>query len=180
MTIKTKNNRQVVLRKLTLADYDNLFLYLDNLSLVTKKRFGPHPFDKQSILDFYQKDKHRGYVAHDPETLGIVAYSIINIGYLEDDGYRLQSYGLTLDDKTDCTFAPSVADSWQGCGIGNSLFKFIVSDLKLLEIKRIILWAGVQASNDKAVNYYKKNGFQTLGEFYNHNGKNYDMVLNLD
>ena len=94
-----------------------------------KKRFGPHKFDRQSIIDFYDFNTNLGYIAHTVDTKEIIAYSIIKIGYLEHDSIRLQSYGLTLDNKTDCTFAPSVTDLWQSCGIGNQLFHFILSDL---------------------------------------------------
>jgi ribosomal protein S18 acetylase RimI-like enzyme len=90
----------------------------------------------------------------------------------------LQSYGINPDSNTDCTFAPSVADEWQGIGIGNALFQFILTEIKELGIKRIILWGGVQADNDRAKNYYNKNGFKTLGQF-EYNGLNYDMILNI-
>lgn len=178
MTIKAKNGRHVVLRKLNSADFDSLFGYLEKLSIETKKRFGPHQFDKQSIVEFYQNKNHLGYIAQDAVTLNIVAYSIIKTGYLEHDNFRLQSYGWILDNKTDFTFAPSVTDLWQSCGIGNALFQFILSDLKPLKVKNIILWGGVQADNNKAVNFYKKNGFHILGEFQ-YNGHNYDMALQI-
>lgn len=178
MIVTTKNNRQVELRKLNSDDYDNLCDYLDKLSIETRKRFGPHPFERNSIIEFYRNDLHTGYIAQDTETSEIVAYSIIKIGFLEHDVFRLQSYGLKLDHKTDATFAPSVADNWQSQGIGNALFQFIIADLKLFEINRVILWGGVQADNHKAVNYYRKNGFQALGKFH-YNGLNYDMVFQL-
>jgi len=178
MQIETKNNRQVFLRRLNSNDLDNLFDYLDNLSAETKKRFGPHKFDRQSLIDFYDLNTNLSYVAHAVDTNKIIAYSIIKIGFLEHDRIRLESYGMTLDNKTDCTFAPSVADLWQSCGIGNHLFHFILSDLASAQIERIILWGGVQMDNDKAVNYYKKNGFKILGQF-TYNGENYDMIFNI-
>ena len=52
MLIETKNNRQVLLRSLDSNDLDNLIVYLNTLSAETKKRFGPHEFDKQSVIDF--------------------------------------------------------------------------------------------------------------------------------
>jgi GNAT superfamily N-acetyltransferase len=179
MITKTNNEKQVGLRKLTVDDYEQLFDYLQQLSFETKIRFGPHPFDKQSIINFYKNsDKHIGYVAHNISTEKIIAYSIIKIGYLEHDFARLQTYGINPDSNTDCTFAPSVADEWQGIGIGNALFQFILTEIKELGIKRIILWGGVQADNDRAKNYYNKNGFKTLGQF-EYNGLNYDMILNI-
>jgi GNAT superfamily N-acetyltransferase len=179
MLIEAKNKKLVFLRKLESKDFGDLFDYLQDLSAETKKRFGPHEFDQQSIVEFYKlPDIHRGYVALDIETNRIVAYSIIRIGYLGHDKIRLQSYGLTLDNTADCTFAPSVADLWQGCGVGNKLFHFILSDLKINKIRRIILWGGVQVDNDRAVSYYKRNGFKILGQF-SHNGENYDMIFDV-
>jgi diamine N-acetyltransferase len=180
MIITTKNNKQVLLRRLNTADLGSLYDYLQNLSAETKKRFGPHSFEKQAIIDFYTNASNPiGYIGIDIPTNEIIAYSIIKIGFIEHDGNRLRSYGITPDHKTDVTFAPSVADSWQSCGIGNEMFKYILSDLKNNVFKRIILWGGVQMDNGKAVSYYKKNGFKILGQF-THNGENYDMMHIMD
>lgn len=180
MIIEAKNNTQIFFRRLNSNDFDLLYNYLQSLSAETKKLFGPHKFDKQTIFDFYKNsDSHLGYVGIDIQSNEIIAYSIIKIGYLKHDHIRLQSYGMTLDNKTDCVFAPSVADVWQSCGIGNKLFHFILSDLKLIGIKRIILWGGVQMDNYKALNYYKRNNFKILGQFI-HNGENCDMVFYVD
>lgn len=179
MIFKTNNEKQVRLCRLTLADNEELFDYLQLLSAETKKRFGPHSFDKQSIIDLYKNSgEYIGYVAHDILTGKIIAYSIIKIGYLQHDCIRLQSYGIHPNNDTDCTFAPSVADEWQRLGIGNALFQFVISEIKTLRIERIILWGGVQADNDKAVNYYNKKGFKIVGQF-EYNGPNYDMVLDI-
>jgi ribosomal protein S18 acetylase RimI-like enzyme len=176
MIVQTKNNRQVILRTINPGDFDLLFDYLQRLSPDTLQRFGPHKFDKQSILELFEhSDKHLGFVAQEAETFEITAYSIIRIGYLEHDSFRLQKYGLTLDHNTDCTFAPSVADQWQSLGIGNSLFNFMLSDLRAKGLQRIILWGGVQCNNTKAVNFYIRNGFRILGEF-EYYGRNYDMI----
>jgi diamine N-acetyltransferase len=179
MIIKTKNNKEVYLRKLQPGDIDSVYNYLNQLSDETKKRFGPHPFDRQSICDFYNHGPaHSAYIALDTGTSEVIAYAIIKIGYLEHDKHRLQSYGLAPHCQTDCTFAPSVADTWQGYGIGNELYHFILTSLKENGIKRIILWGGVQAGNTRAVNYYKRNGFTILGQF-TYNGENYDMVAEI-
>jgi hypothetical protein len=178
MQIEAKNKQQVFFRRLNSNDLDYLFDYLQNLSTETKKRFGPHNFDRQSIIDFYDLKTNIGYIALAIDTNEIIAYSILKIGYLEHDSSRLQSYGMKLDNNTDSTFAPSVADLWQSCGIGNKLFQFILSDLSKTEVKRIILWGGVQTNNEIAVNYYNKNGFKTLGQFA-YNGDNYDMVYEI-
>lgn len=179
MLIETKNGKQVLLRRLRDEDFDNLSLYLQHLSEETRKRFGPHAFDTQSIRNLYTScGQYMGYVAEEKDTQNIIAYSVVKRGYLEHDRSRLESYGIQPDGVSDCTFAPSVADEWQSCGVGDSLFGFILSDLKAIPIRRIILWGGVQADNRRAVNYYKKNGFSTLGGFW-YNGDNYDMVLDV-
>jgi GNAT superfamily N-acetyltransferase len=179
MIIQANNKRQILLRKLGTADFEKLSNYLFKLSSETAKRFGPHEFDAGSITDLFSKlDNYIGYIALDIETAEIIAYSIVKQGFLEHDSPRLQSYGLTLDSKTDCTFAPSVADAWQSQGVGNGLFHFVRSNLESIGIKRIILWGGVQSDNHKAVSFYRKNGFATLGEF-EHYGNNYDMILEI-
>lgn len=179
MIITTKNNKQVLLRKLTSGDYDQLIEYFGQLGSDTRKRFGPHQFDKQSIIDLFRNpDENIGFIAVNQEDEKIIAYSILRRGFLEHDKFRLESFGLHPDHQTDCTFAPSVADEWQSYGIGNCMLQYILSDLKLTEIKRVILWGGVQSDNSKAVNFYLKNGFGQLGEF-EYRGWNFDMVLEI-
>ncbi len=179
MIVTAKNNKQINIRKFSMEDVDNLTRYFSQLSETTKRRYGPHPFEKQSIVEVYTKNEdHCGFVAYEVGNTSIIAYSIVRLGTLPQDRDRLYSYGLTLHEKTDATFAPSVADDWQSTGIGSSIFYYVVSELKQKGVCRIILWGGVQSSNEKAVNFYKKHGFQTLGKF-EHNGPNYDMALEI-
>ncbi len=174
-----QNNLPFLLRRLDKGDFDNLVSYVNGLSQETRKRFGPHAFDKQSMVDFYsENDLRLGYIAVDLETGAIVGYAIIKRGILEHDRARLESYGLVPDQERDSTFAPSVADNRQGQGIGSSLLQFIIADLKTRKINRIILWGGVQADNERAIQYYLRNGFTRLGQF-EYNGSNYDMMLSL-
>jgi diamine N-acetyltransferase len=179
MLIITKNGKQVLLRKFIMDDAARLAAYFSNLSVASKSRYGPHPFDKQSITDIYSgPGSYIGYIATEQGSDVFIAYSVIKPGYLEQDHDRLRSYGLTLHTDTDAAFAPSVADAWQSCGVGSSMLRFIFADLGHKGIRRVFLWGGVQAANDKAVNYYLKHGFKTIGQF-DHNGNNYDMILEL-
>ena len=165
-----------MIRRLTAGDRDSLHEYLVGLSDETKKRFGPHSFDKESISELLtEPEKYSGYIVQDSETGKIVAYSIVKTGFLEHDRPRLESYGLRPDKYTDATFAPSVADEWQGLGVGIHLFHFMVSVLRTSGVKRIILWGGVQSDNLKAVKFYRKLGFTILGQF-EYYGQNYDMI----
>jgi GNAT superfamily N-acetyltransferase len=164
------------MRRLTAAYLDPLHEYLLGLSEETKRRFGPHPFDKEALVElFSHTEKYSGYVATETETLKIIAYSIIKRGFLDHDRPRLESYGLNLDPATDATFAPSVADEWQGLGVGTQLFQFMIHGLQAEGVKRIILWGGVQCDNLKAMCYYRKLGFTILGQF-DYYGQNYDMM----
>lgn len=44
----------------------------------------------------------------------------------------------------------------------------------------MLLWGGVQATNERAIRYYTRNGFEPVGRFW-HNGKdNLDRVKALD
>jgi GNAT superfamily N-acetyltransferase len=172
------NENNIVCRQLTVNDFENLSKYLDQLNSESRKRFGPHSFDISTIIDIYtQSDSHIGYITVEEKSSKIIAYAIILKGYLEHDNQRLQSYGIMPEHLTDCTYAPSVADNWQGRGIGTALFQFILGDLQKTSFRRIILWGGVHTDNERAVRYYQHNGFTILGEFQ-HNGNNFDMIYN--
>ena len=177
MKAKTKNQDEIELREINKSDFEQLSIYFEHLSKETKSRFGPHGYDLNSIGNFYEQAENRGYIALNRKT-EIVAYSILRKGFLQHDSFRLESYGLHLSMDTDSTFAPSVADAYQSQGIGLLLFDYILDQIKGSTIERIILWGGVQSNNEKAVNFYKKKGFRTLGEF-EYYGLNNDMVLEL-
>ena len=150
--------------------------YLNNLSPDTKKRFAPHPFTISEINRLLKDNKgHKLFVAINPDLDLIIAYSIVKMGWLEFDAPRLRAYGL-IQEVHDCTLAPSVGDGWQGKGIGSGLFNYMLENLTSCHISRIILWGGVQSDNEKAIGFYRKFGFKTLGEF-EHNGNNLDMML---
>lgn len=173
-------NESVIIRKHNASDNEKLYKYLSGLSEESKKRFGPHPFNREAIDEFYSAgNPYTAYIAEDTATFEIIAYAIIKKGLIQEDMLRLNSLGIQTDEDTDCTFAPSVADKWQSRGLGDKLFRFILEDLKNKNYRRIILWGGVQSTNDRAVNYYKKNNFIKVGEF-EHNGNNFDMIKDLD
>lgn len=169
-------NADVLHRRLIAADLDSLHEYLEGLSAETKSRFGPHSFDKETLDElFSHPGKYSGYVAVETGYLKIIAYSVIKKGFLEHDRPRLESYGLRLNPLSDATFAPSVSDKWQSLGVGTQLFNFMIPCLEAEGVKRIILWGGVQCENLKAVNYYRKLGFNILGQF-EYYGQNFDMM----
>lgn len=176
--LKTHDNREAFLRVLTPGDYPLLSHYLENLSEESKRRFGPHPFDLPAVEQFHLSHSDvTGYIATGAGG-EIIAYALIKQGYADGDLPRLTGYGIEPQPATDCSFAPSVADAWQSCGLGTSIFGFIHNDCRHKGFKRMFLWGGVQSTNLKAVRYYGKLGFFTLGQF-EHNGPNNDMLLSL-
>lgn len=166
-------------RILTANDFDPLLHYLDQLSDASKQRFGPHAFNREALSSFYNVDTGlTGYIAEECHSGEIIAYAIIKTGLLQHDKDRLLGYHDAAIHANCCTFAPSVADHWQGRGIGQLLFHYIMKNLEAAGLKQIILWGGVQAANEKAITFYKKLGFVTLGVF-EYNGSNFDMLLEL-
>lgn len=172
-------NDNILFRKLVAADIDGLLHYLYHLSNETKSRFGPHAFDKDSVTNFYNAEDVKGYVAENKTGNTIIAYAIIKKGILSHDSNRLRGYNYPAIEKGCCTYAPSVADEWQGKGIGKLMFRYILEDCKNNGIEKIILWGGVQCTNERAVNFYTKAGFVTLGIF-EYNGFNQDMLLEIE
>ena len=165
------------IRLVTQEDLPDLDRYLNQLSEETRKRYGPHPFNLPTLQQLYlNQDDHRGYIVISEGE--IVAYTVVKLGYVDHDKQRLMSYGYELDHSKDCTIAPSVADAWQSKGVGGKMFKYVLDDLAQLGFKRVILWGGVQATNERAKRLYGTHGFQLQGQFEN-NGQNYDMVLEL-
>jgi diamine N-acetyltransferase len=174
-----KNNKKVRFSKIESNDFENLHIYLTQLSDESKARFGPHSFDLQAIIKFYTETNEKfGFIAKVENSNEIIAYSTIKKGYIKADFERYESYNILFDTLTYCTFAPSVADDWQRMGIGDAMFKFILQKLQDTNFKHIVLWGGVQLTNKKAVNYYQKNGFKIYGQF-NNGIDNLDMMLSL-
>ena len=173
------NKTNIIYRRVSSENLQDLLQYLQELGPDSQKRFGPHSFDLATLFDIYEKGKdYAGYIAIDQDTKRIIAYAILKKGFLEHDSNRLKSYGIIPNHNTDYTYAPSVADVYQGQGIGTDLFKYVLSDLQKTSCSRIILWGGVQADNERAVRYYQHIGFIILGEFQ-YNGKNYDMIYTM-
>ncbi|MDF1546425.1 MAG: GNAT family N-acetyltransferase [Bacteroidales bacterium] len=179
MEIIEIENRSIQFGSFEITDVDKLSYYLNNLSNESKGRFGPHAFTCEAISELYKDaNNYKLFTAKTIDEDDVIAYTIIKLGWLHFEIPRLSSYGLK-EEPFDCTLAPSVADAWQGCGIGTRFLSYLIKTLKTeYQLKRIFLWGGVQSDNTKAVNLYKKFGFAPLGYFEYH-GWNVDMLLNL-
>jgi len=181
MKYQLSNGKVIEVRLLANSDNEKLFEYFDqDFSAESKSRFGPHLFDRDSINTICNKldDEIKRYVAIDKDG-SIIAYMLVKQGMIEWDEKRYAERSLIYDHNTSVTFAPSIADAWQRSGIGSLMNTVIESDLKKQGIHFIILWGGVQATNEKAVSFYKKHGYKYIASFWHEGKDNYDMVKEL-
>ncbi|MEL6659604.1 MAG: GNAT family N-acetyltransferase [Bacteroidota bacterium] len=165
----------MIYRSVLPNDQAALLAYFQGLSPETHRRFAPHPFDEATIkaICHGQRDKCIAYVAVDQDK--IVAYAIVLQGYTRGEHHRYQAYDVALNERNDYTLAPSVADAYQSQGIGSALYQYVERELRALGAQKIVLWGGVQLSNQRAVRFYLKHGFRTLAQFQ-YQGANLDMV----
>lgn len=179
MIISTWDQREVQLIRYSPEYRLKLLAYLEGLSPDTRKRFGPHPFTPEGIDEVFNssQDVH-GFIAIDAGTVKLVAYMLVKAGFLESDRTRYKGYDVQFSGSGVCTYAPSVGDQWQSSGLGSGMFEFILGEIKQSGFITMILWGGVQATNIRAVSFYRKHGFVEVGRFF-HNGENIDMMRHL-
>ncbi len=161
------------------SDAEDLFRYFQGLSPQTRKRFGPHPFDSDTCKQIASNNylNYKSFIARNQTE--IAAYLVIRQGYIQGDHERYGQYAVDMDEHSDFTLAPSVSDGFQSKGIGSQLFLFVQREIADLGGRRIVLWGGVQESNQIALSFYKKFGFEVVGNFFDHNGNNFDMTKDL-
>jgi GNAT superfamily N-acetyltransferase len=169
-TTRLPSGQEILIRPLRPNDGGRFGEYLLGLSEQTRARYGPHPFDQETadqICAALDPTDILRLVATVPGDGGerVIAYFLLKMGVLEFDRRRYEERGLPLDPDTDCTFAPSVADDYQNQGIGSRMLRHILQVTPSLGRRRIVLWYGVQATNDRAVHFYTKWGFRKVGEF---------------
>ncbi len=162
--------------------------YLMGLSDRTRSFYCPHQFNQETAVQLCAAVNHAETLRL-VATLGrqdrerIVGYFIVNFGVREGDRKRYHGLNIVLDDATDCTLAPSVADDFQNTGLGSLMMVHLKDVLKQCGRHRIVLWGGVQERNARAVHFYEKFGFEKVGEFMSgiagddrNRINNYDMI----
>lgn len=168
---------ELPLRLLQQTDSDKLSDYFSQLSAATRQYFAPHPFDQATVASIcatLNPAEIVRLVVTDANDERILAYTLLLNGTVPSDTRRLEALGIDLDPSTDCSLAPSIADAYQSQGVGKFIMEKALSIAQATGKQRIILWGGVQAANQRAVNYYQKYGFVTINEF-ERNGLKYDM-----
>src|SRR5690348_8135319 len=115
MILTLENNASFSIQLLQPGDADALSYYFTTLlSEESKNRYAPHSFDRATVDNICVNlpgDTLR-YVAID-NVNSIAAYMLVKKGMVEGDRTRLLMKGIYFDQDKVCTFAPSVADSWQ-------------------------------------------------------------------
>jgi ribosomal protein S18 acetylase RimI-like enzyme len=173
----------VVLRLLEAGDPDLLTAYLEGLSEETRRRWGPHPFDRETAVAICASldpaDVLRMVaVTGEGAAARIIGYVLLKLGGLDSDRERFAKLGLPLDPDTVASLAPSVADGYQDQGVGSLLMGHVLETARRLGLRKIVLWGGVQATNERAKHFYRKWGFRKVGEFFT-DKDNDDMILEL-
>jgi diamine N-acetyltransferase len=182
--VATVAGTPVIFRPLRAGDGARLGAYFEGLGAETRRRFGPHPLDTataHALCNAIDPTQTLRMVA----TLGdgthgeapVIAYFILVMGVTQWELARYAEAGITLDPALECTVAPSVADAYQSQGIGSPCMVALLEVAQQLGRRWMVLMGGVQATNVRAVHFYRKHGFVTIREFEEPPGvMNYDMV----
>jgi GNAT superfamily N-acetyltransferase len=182
--IQLASGAPALLRPLTQADARILGQYFLGLSAATRRVYGPHAFD-QETADRICAELDSGQALRLLATLGsgeaeqLIGYFILVFGVHEGDRKRYEGLGMALDAEGDCTLAPSVADAHQSAGLGSQMMEHLRHLARACGRRRMVLWGGVRQDNPRAVHFYRKFGFQPVGEFRAGGFNNYDMIAEL-
>ena len=158
-----------------------LYAYLGGLSPLSRSRFAPHSFDWDFIKEIRLENDHplKRFVAVPADQSNIVAYILLLPGLEPGDLSRYKRRGQHIKPETSASFAPSVAEDWQGSGLAISLSNYVETVAFDLGIRELVLWGGVQATNHRAIHFYEKIGYQRKGNFYFNGMDNIDMSKTL-
>ncbi|MYS53565.1 GNAT family N-acetyltransferase, partial [Streptomyces sp. SID6013] len=163
--LKPHGGSDVVLRPLTHADAGQLAEFLDALSSESRRfsTFGGYDLaTARELCDAIARYDKLRLVLEDVPSGRIVGLLEFSLALTPGDIARYQDAGIRLAETTDCRFGPTLADGYQGRGVGTLAFPLVTEVARLLGRTRIILWGGVRADNPRAIRYYKKNGFQPV------------------
>lgn len=164
------SGERALLRPLVATDRERLGRYFAELSSETRGRFGPHAFD-QATADRLCDTIDASQVLRVVATLEggaeerIVAYFILMFSVTPHEAARFAERGVVLDGDRDCTLAPSVADDYQNTGLGSRVMPYLFWLATGLGRRAVVLLGGTQATNARAIHFYRKHGFREVGAF---------------
>jgi GNAT superfamily N-acetyltransferase len=183
----TASGLVLTFRPITPQDHLILGEYFLNLSETTRNLYGPHPFDQATAnklcAEINYADTIRLIATIPNATLEkVIAYFFLQLGVPTAEIERYAQMNIALDPQADCLVAPSVADAYQNQGVGSPLMRHVFDVARKLGRKHIVLMGGVYVTNERAVHYYQKAGFRTVGTFiapWASGRESYDMFLEL-
>lgn len=176
--------RTLALRLLTREDAEAFGAYLEGLSEETASLFGPHRLDADTARELCSKldpSQTMRFGLFEPDGT-MIAYFLLFPLVRDSTIQRYAAAGIELSSKTDCTFAPSVADAWQSKGLATAAMPAITGIARDLGFKRMVLSGGTQDRNKRGIAFYRKHGFRVVNDFITEpagRGKivNHDMIL---
>ncbi|MFF3173570.1 GNAT family N-acetyltransferase [Streptomyces sp. NPDC057900] len=180
-SVRLLDGSEVAFRPLTHGDADDLAAFLDGLSAASKRLVTFDGYDlaaARELCDAIARyDKLRLVLSE--ATGRIVGLLELSLDLHPSDIARYRKAGVSLT-AADCRFGVTLADDYQGKGVGTQVFPLIADVARRFGKKRIILWGGVLADNPRAIRYYEKQGFRTVGSFTEADGaRALDMILDL-
>ena len=187
-----RSGERALLRPLRSTDAAALGAFFRGLSEQTVGLYGPHPFD-QATADRLcteaggDRSRTRLLTTLEPPAAGpgaprdalrVVAYFILGFAMHSRDAERYRQRGMPLDDQTDVSLAPVVADAYQSTGVGSLVMEQLLPWLRQHGRRRLVLLGGVRQHNAQAIRFYEKWGMRRVGEFVT-SAPNYDMIVDL-
>ncbi|MEW2354268.1 GNAT family N-acetyltransferase [Spirillospora sp. NPDC029432] len=178
-----RDGAEFVLRPLTHADTERLAGFLRGLSAESRRFSTFDGYDlaaaRELCAAIARYDKLR-LVLEESASGGIAGLFEFSLAITAGDIARYRAAGVRVTETTDCRFGPTLADAYQGRGVGTVAFPSLTEVVRRLGRTRIILWGGVLADNVRAIRFYEKNGFQHVGSFTGPDGsRSLDMILDL-
>ncbi len=178
MRLKSKSGQEFILREISACDSEPLGNYFESLSAETRKRYGPHPFTKEIAGELCTRkdDSAKRFVLTLVDNTRFVGYFILEFQMHKELLNRYREQGIDLSDGKNPLFAPSIADDYQNTGLASLAMPGLIKAAKDLGAKSLVLMGGTQATNKRAIAFYKKFGFVHVCDFET-KVLNYDMWL---
>ena len=162
----------VSFRLLEASDLEPLTTFFLGLSAETQRHYNPHPLNRETAEQLCDSAGAGLFVAV-AEDGEILAYMILARYIAKSDRAR---YGDKINPDLCASFAPVVADAYQGRGIGTRMARYVLDSAKRMGLSQVILMGGVQ---ERARHFYERLGFRYTGEFQSDYGLLYDMLIEL-
>ncbi|MFE2737315.1 GNAT family N-acetyltransferase [Streptomyces sp. NPDC059349] len=182
--LRLRDGSLAVLRPLVHADAERLAGFLEGLSPESRRLSTFDGYDlaaARELCDAIARYDKLRLVLEDESSARIVGLFELSLALAAGDIARYRAAGVHLTEQTDCRFGPTLADAYQGSGVGSLVLPLVMEAVRRLGRTRVILWGGVVAGNARALRFYEKAGFQLVGPFIGPDGTpSLDMILPLD